>query len=195
MAVHRRLVQQYQQRRIAGWTHDEAMSELNECCGLPVAWKGARSFTGEFDPFRLQVSWIVNGVLLLGLAALVMWNLLNIASGQLVIDLPKVLTTLVIGMLITPLIGIGLALGVKAVFHTQGTWRSPTRMLIQFQLPLAQLARAIPRRRATPWETVFVVRRRKTYFKPATLGLLRQPRTCASIFERLARIWRPLNRK
>jgi len=43
MEVHRQLQVQYQRLQMQGLLHDKIMAQLSDLCGLPVAWKGARS--------------------------------------------------------------------------------------------------------------------------------------------------------
>ena len=117
MAIHRRLAVQYQRRRLAGWTHDQTMAELNEACGLPVVWKGASPFTGDFDPWRLRVSWFINTTLLLAVSALLCWDYLSITAEGKEMDWAGVLFTFFLGVFAMPLLGLLNALVVKALIY------------------------------------------------------------------------------
>ena len=63
MVVHRNLAIHYQRRLVEGWTHDQAMKEIEQYCGLPVVWRGCLPFTGSFHPKRLLNAWKVNWTL------------------------------------------------------------------------------------------------------------------------------------
>ena len=114
MAIHRRLAVQYQRRRLAGWTHDQAMAEMNQVAGLPVVWKGARPFTGEFDPRRLRVSWAVNAVILLAMAALLCWDYLSITAEGKEMDWSSLMMTFVMGVFLAPVSSLVVAVVAKA---------------------------------------------------------------------------------
>jgi hypothetical protein len=81
MAVHTKLSQQYLRRIVDGWTHQAAMAELNEICGLPVVWKGAKPFEGNLDPKKLKISWIVNTALLMTISGTLIFYLLSYLPG------------------------------------------------------------------------------------------------------------------
>ena len=103
MVVHRRLAIHYERRRVDGWTHDEAMAELSEHCGLPVVWRGCAPFTGNFDPKRLKRAWVINWVLFCGLLGLVLFDYLSLRD-----DLPfgAVMTTFLISSFAMPMVNL-----------------------------------------------------------------------------------------
>ena len=63
MALYRSLAQLHWSRRILdGWSDVEAHKELQEIAGVPAGWRGARPFTGAYDPARLRFAWACNGM-------------------------------------------------------------------------------------------------------------------------------------
>ena len=76
MEVHRQLQVQYQRLQMQGLLHDKIMAQLSDLCGLPVAWKGCTPFIGSFDEGKLRLAWLVNILLLLGIVALLLWDVL-----------------------------------------------------------------------------------------------------------------------
>ena len=54
MEVHRKMQIQYQRKLVAGWPHEKIMGQLQDLCGLPVAWAGCKSFTGGYDEKKLS---------------------------------------------------------------------------------------------------------------------------------------------
>ena len=62
MALYRSLAHLHWSRRILdGWSDVEAHKELQEIAGVPTGWRGARPFTGAYDPARLRFAWACNG--------------------------------------------------------------------------------------------------------------------------------------
>ena len=54
MEVHRKMQIQYQRKLVAGWPHEKIMGQLQDLCGLPVAWAGCKAFTGGYDEKKLS---------------------------------------------------------------------------------------------------------------------------------------------
>ena len=66
MEAYRALADAYEERRLAGRTHDEAMASLRDEARLPAGWLGARPYVAKFAPGpKLRLAWVVAWVLLL----------------------------------------------------------------------------------------------------------------------------------
>jgi hypothetical protein len=112
MEVHRELQIQYQRQQIQGWPHAKIMGHLNDLCGLPVAWKGCKPFTGGYDEKKLKMAWIINITMLLGVIALLLWDILSF-YGEIPFD--QVVFTMFLGEGIGLLTALTVPLLVKGI--------------------------------------------------------------------------------
>ena len=114
MVVHRNLAIHYQRRLVEGWTHDQAMKEIEQYCGLPVVWRGCLPFTGSFHPKRLLNAWKVNWTLWTLLLAWLAWSYLSLRD-----ELPfgGMLGTMMVSVVLAPGSKIAKSLGLGLLVY------------------------------------------------------------------------------
>jgi len=100
MSLYSSLGQLYWSRMLDGWTHTDAMTELDNLAQLPAGWRGAKLFTGDFEIAKLRFAWAVVGSFLLLVVIMVFVGIITLSDT---VSMGEVIISMVINLFAVPI--------------------------------------------------------------------------------------------